>query len=140
MGFIRGRLRSALVGLSCIVYSLTVATIAFTPALAALWRITRPGAGHGNVSVAADNTLMMHISMSSSGLPTWTGSVNIGALLLWMLGPPLLLWLAWLASGPRRPEATLSGASRIPSALDAPSSEPYVRSARAKQKEQPHER
>jgi hypothetical protein len=44
---------------------------------------------------------MMHISMHSTTLPEWTGTVNVGALILWIIGPPLLLWIAWLARGPK---------------------------------------
>ena len=101
-----GRWRSTVVASVSAVYAGVVALIGFSPALAALWRFTRPDARHGVVSVTADNTLMMHFTMTSSHLPTWTGSVNLGTLILWMLGPPVLLWSAWLATGPRRVDPT----------------------------------
>lgn len=101
-----GRWRSTVVASVSAVYAGVVALIGFSPALAALWRFTRPDARHGVVSVTADNTLMMHFTMTSSHLPTWTGSVNLGTLILWMLGPPVLLWFAWLATGPRRVDPT----------------------------------
>jgi hypothetical protein len=100
-----GRWKPKLVVLACAVYGAAVALVTFAPALASIWRITRPDAGHGVVSVSADNTLMMHFTMTSAHLPTWTGSFNLGALLLWLLAPPLLLWIAWLASGPRHAES-----------------------------------
>ena len=99
-----GRWRGRIIAGACTVYAVAVALIGFAPALVATWRFTRPSAGHGVASVSADNTLMMHIKFTSTSLPTWTGSVNLGTLLLWMLGPPIFLWLAWLASGPRHPD------------------------------------
>ncbi|MEO7042071.1 MAG: hypothetical protein ABI035_07415 [Gemmatimonadaceae bacterium] len=112
-----GRWRGRIIAGACAVYAGAVALIGFAPALVATWRFTRPSAGHGVASVSADNTLMMHIKFTSTALPTWTGSVNLGTLLLWMLGPPIFLWLAWLASGPRHPHFASDRQETSPEAI-----------------------
>jgi threonine/homoserine/homoserine lactone efflux protein len=32
----------------------------------------------------------------------WSGSAQASSMVLWIAGPPLLLWLAWLATRPAR--------------------------------------
>jgi hypothetical protein len=101
------RWRQRFVVLGCAIYATVVTLITFAPALLAGWRISRPDAGHGVISVSADNTLMLHITMTSKHTPNWSGSINLGVLLLWLLGPPLLLWVIWLAGNPSRTATTI---------------------------------
>jgi hypothetical protein len=66
----------------------------------AVWRMTRPDR-HGSVSASFDDGLL-RVSVIGDGVTAWSGSADLGTLALWIAGPPLLLWLAWLASRPRR--------------------------------------
>jgi hypothetical protein len=94
--------RPKLLLLAGVVYGAVVALLAFAPAIIAGWRVTRPGAGHGVISVAIDNTLRLAFKMTSTRTAGWTGSVDLATLGVWVLGPPLLVWAGWLVTRPPR--------------------------------------
>ncbi|MEO7457922.1 MAG: hypothetical protein ABIY52_16825, partial [Gemmatimonadaceae bacterium] len=71
------------------------------PAIAAI--ITATSAGEGKGSVAAgigDGEFTLKVV--NAGATIWNGAVPMTTAALWLAGPPLLLWLAWLATRPRR--------------------------------------
>ena len=76
-----------------------VALVTLTPAIRALSRLAGPGQ-HGSASVGfGDGTLSMTIT--NAGQSVWSSAIDFGTLALWFAGPPLLLWLLWLATRPR---------------------------------------
>ena len=76
-----------------------VALVTLTPAIRALSRLAGPGQ-HGSASVGfGDGTLSMTIT--NAGQTVWSSAIDFSTLALWFAGPPLLLWLAWLATRPR---------------------------------------
>ena len=79
-------------------YWVALVLLALGPAAQAIWRLTRPGE-HGSVSADLDDGLL-RLTVIGESAPVWTGSAPLGALALWVAGPPLLLWLVWLASRP----------------------------------------
>jgi hypothetical protein len=77
-----------------------LALVTLTPAIRAANRLAGPGQ-HGTASVGyADGTLSMKIT--DVGQTLWSSAIDIGTLALWFAGPPLLLWLLWFATRPRR--------------------------------------
>lgn len=55
----------------------------------------------GQLSVsAALGDAALRLSIARDGVTAWTGSARPLTIALWIAGPPLLLWLIWLARHP----------------------------------------
>jgi len=100
MGLGLGRWRPQHLLLAWSAYWATLALVTLGPALRAIWNVTRPGQ-HGGVSAALDDSLL-RLTVTSDTQTAWAGAAHVGTLALWIAGPPLLLWLAWLVSRPWR--------------------------------------
>jgi hypothetical protein len=105
-------------------YWVVLGVVALGPGLLAAWRVTRPGTGHGNVSVSFGNgVLQASVTNTAKGAAAvWTGSTSLTTALLWIAVPPLVLWVLWLASRPR-PVVSEPGA---PDALPAAPPESFA--------------
>ncbi len=95
------------------------------PALAA-WRMSRHPDAHGNVSASFDGGLV-DASIVVDGATAWSGSASLVSITLWLVGPPLLLWLLWLVRSRasetdawRTGDAAAVPPSAAPHALHAP--------------------
>jgi hypothetical protein len=89
--------------LSWLAYWATLAVVTMGPGLLAAWRATRrPGSGTISASVDAG---VATFNVIRDGVTTWTGSAGVASIVLWFVGPPVLLWAAWLVSRPRRAAA-----------------------------------
>jgi len=66
-----------------------------SPAIAATWRATHLPDGHGSVSAGFDNATLNY-TVIEDGVKTWTGTTPMTTALLWVVVPPLLLWLVRL--------------------------------------------
>ena len=73
--------------------------VTLSPAIAAVWRMSRPGR-QGSASLGFSNDVLT-ATISSAGQTMWSGSISFLMLSLLVAIPPLLLWLAWLASSSR---------------------------------------
>jgi hypothetical protein len=104
LAFGRWRPRHLLVGWG--IYWAVLALVSLGSGLQAVWRMTRPDR-HGSVSASFDDGLL-RVSVIGDGVTAWAGATDLGTLALWVAGPPLLLWLAWLVSRPRRDDALAS--------------------------------
>jgi hypothetical protein len=85
------------------------------PAIAAGWRMSRPGR-HGSASAGFSDGVLT-ATISDAGQTMWSGSISFLMLSLLVAIPPLLLWLAWLASSSRMNNAyenALNGRARQP--------------------------
>jgi hypothetical protein len=76
-------------------------------ALAILWRPVSIGRGladlpDGQASVSAEfaNGLVT-VKMMGQGAQVWGGSASLLVIVLWIAGPPLLLWILWVFSRSR---------------------------------------
>ena len=96
-------------------YWVGLAAVTLSPAIAATWRATHLPEGHGSVSASFDNTILSY-SVIEDGVKTWVGTTPLSTAVLWVVGPPLLLWLLWLVVR-KRPNAsdasTIESASRV---------------------------
>ena len=85
-------------------YWLGLILIAVGPGLAAAWRATRPEQ-KGNISVSYDDGVINAIVVAGE-TTLWSAAVEFSTITLWIAGPPVLLWLLWLATRPRRGATT----------------------------------
>lgn len=95
------------------------------PAARAVWHVTHLPEGQGSASLSFEDGILTLVT-SAGGFPAYTGTASLLGIGLWIAGPPLLLWAAWLASRPRRADAPDDAATereaREPQALHAPDS------------------
>ena len=111
MAFALGRWRPRHLLLGWGIYWALLAFFTLGSGAAAIWRMTRPDR-HGSVSASFDDGVL-RVSVIGDGITAWSGSADLGTIALWIAGPPLLLWLAWLASRPRRDGTPASSASSL---------------------------
>ena len=102
-----------------------------SPAIAASWRATRLPEGHGSIAAGFDNGTL-HYTVIEDGVKTWVGTTSMTTALLWVVGPPLLLWLVWLIvrERPANERRSVAGGVSTPGALpegSAPAEEWRVR-------------
>lgn len=84
------------------------------PALEA-WRMSRRPDAHGTVSAGFEDAVG-RLSIVVDGATVWTGSASFLSITLWVVGPPLLLWLLWLM----RSRASETGDAVAPTTAAAP--------------------
>jgi hypothetical protein len=92
-------------------YWIVLALVTLRPAIAAFWRLTSDPDGHGTVDASVGDGILS-LSVKDPGGVVWQGSASVMSIVLWFAGPPLLLFLLWLAVRPRATEPALSVPSR----------------------------
>lgn len=107
-------------------YWTALVLVTLGPAAQYIWRATRSD-GHGSIAAGFDNHAM-NFTVVIEGTTVWSAHPTLATVALWIAGPPLLLWVAWLVSRPRRvptissPEADAAlptGGTRVRQAGDA---------------------
>ena len=88
--------------------------VTLSPAIAATWRATHLPDGHGSVTAGFGDSGLTY-TVIEDGVKTWVGATPVMTALLWVVGPPLLLWLVWLIVR-ERPDAARSLAGGTPGA------------------------
>ncbi len=66
------------------------------PGLMAAWRATQLTDHRGTINAGYDNGVLT-LTVIEEGAKTYAATAPFGTVMLWLLGPPLLLWLVWLA-------------------------------------------
>ena len=82
--------------LAWVVYWVLLVIVGLSPALALIVRALNAPKGLGSIGANVGNGIAS-LTVSSTA-QTWTGSVSLTSLALWIAGPPLLLWLLWLVT------------------------------------------
>lgn len=72
-----------------------LAGVTLGPAARAVWRATHLPDGHGSISAGVDADVL-NFTVMESGVKTFVGLVPLGTMMMWLIGPPLALWLVWL--------------------------------------------
>jgi hypothetical protein len=99
MAFSLARWRPRHLLLAWAAYWLVLLAVVTRPVLGlALAALTGPQ-GHGSIGVSMDNTVLK-LSVKSDAL-AYTGSASMLSIALWIAGPPLLLWVIWMATRTR---------------------------------------
>jgi len=88
-----------------------LAGVALGPAIPVVWRATHLPEGHGTITAGFENTVF-HFTVVEEGVETLAASAPLGTIMAWLIGPPLALWLIWLAVR-RRPTADLPSAQPV---------------------------
>lgn len=104
----RWRPRHLLVAWS--LYWIVLILVGLGSVLAAIWRVTRDPDAHGTISAAMTNGVVQ-LSVTDPGGTIVERSISLLSMALWVAGPPLLLWLAWLATRPRAAESRVASSS-----------------------------
>ena len=77
-------------------YWFVLALVALRPAIAMILRAMNAPKGHGSISAGVTDGIA-NLTVVAKG-QTWIGTTSLTSLALWLAGPPLLLWLAWLVT------------------------------------------
>jgi hypothetical protein len=84
------------------------------PAIGATWRATHLPDAHGSINANFNNGTLNY-EVIENGVKTLALTGQLSTVLLWLVGPPLLLWVVWLLvrerSAARRPDALSAGAA-----------------------------
>ena len=99
--------------LAWVAYWIGLAAVTVGPAIPALMRATGTDAKGSMNASAGDKGLS--ITITADGGAAWSGSASLTAIVFWLVGPPLLLWLIWFVRRKPRDEPLTA-----PSGLSAP--------------------
>ena len=78
------------------VYWIALALVKLGSGIVAALRVMNGAQEHGNINVSMnDGTLSA--TVVGDGVH-WAGSASVLSIVLWLCGPPLLLWLLWLVT------------------------------------------
>ncbi len=105
----RFRVRNLLLGWTA--YWLALIAVGLSPAIAAVWRMSRDAHGKGSVNASVNDGVFTG-NVLHNGVTTWTGSISVLALTMLVALPPLLMWAVFLFTTPRtidQSETTLAG-------------------------------
>ena len=91
-----------------VVYWIGLVLVKLGSGLFAAARVLNAPQGHGKIDVGMnDGTFTANVVGDAVH---WTGSASLMSIVLWLCGPPLLLWLLWLVT--RRAPAPARDAER----------------------------
>jgi hypothetical protein len=79
-----------------IVYWVVLLVVSLRSALGMTVRALTGPAGHGSIGASVENGNFI-LKVVAAG-ETWTGTTSLTAMALWFAGPPLVLFLVWLAT------------------------------------------
>ena len=114
-----------------VAYWAGLVTIKLGSAIATIVRVTGDEASKGSAAAGfGDNAFTL--SITEAGRTVYSGQASFASVAMWVAGPPLLLWLAWLLTRPRRRD--LPGADTHVDALSA-GQDPAMTSYRARSEE-----
>ena len=86
-----------------VVYWALLALFALGPAALAFQRASAKP--HGKVAVTASyDDGIVRLTVADAASTAWTGAVPFLNAVLWVVGPPLVRWILWLALRPRLEE------------------------------------
>ena len=106
-------------------YWVLLAVVVLGRPLLAFRELTATPGRKGSASVSY-GTAGFDAKLVADGVTVWHGEASFAVLSLWIVGPPLLLWIVWLLSRPRRLAAApdLVGGGAAAPALHAAESDP----------------
>jgi hypothetical protein len=90
----RWRARHLLV--AWIAYWIVLLVVSLRSALGMVVRALTGPAGHGSIGATVENGNFI-VNVVAQG-QTWTGTTSLTTMALWFAGPPLVLFLVWLAT------------------------------------------
>ncbi len=85
--------------LAWVAYWLGLGVVTLGPAVPAILRATGSDAKGSLTASYGDQGVSL--TVTADGATAWSGTASLTAIVLWVVGPPLLLWLVWFVR--RRP-------------------------------------
>ena len=86
-------------------YWVGLAACTLGPVARWIWDLNRIPGSHGGASLSIGDAGVSLIVLKDN-VTVWSGVAPLLDVALWIAGPPLLFWLAWLALRPSYPEPT----------------------------------
>jgi hypothetical protein len=86
-----------------------LAAVTLGPVGRAAWRATHLPDGHGSIEAGFANGVL-HLTVVEEGVRTIVATAPLGTAMAWIIGPPLGIWLVWLAVRSRHAD---SGAAEL---------------------------
>ena len=80
-------------------YWVGLAGITLGPFARWAWDISRVPGSHGSASLSIGDTGVTLLALTNN-VTVWSGMASLLDVALWIAGPPLVLWLAWLVLRP----------------------------------------
>jgi hypothetical protein len=96
MGTFMGSWRKRGMALLCLGYWIGLAVIILGPAGVAASIVSGAAKDTGSIGVNVSNT-GLSLSIKQGAFDVWSGSISYVALVLLLAGPPLLIWVWWVA-------------------------------------------
>ena len=93
---------------SWIAYWALLIAIGLGPAIGAIWRVSRGAKDQGSAALSFGDGVFS-LKVTNIGATTYSGSIHVLPLTLLVAGPPLLLWLLWVASRSKRSSPDVVG-------------------------------
>ena len=94
-------------------YWVGLAGVTLGPAARAVWRATHLPEGHGSISAGFGDE-GINFTVIEEGVKTFVASAPTGTVMMWLIAPPLVLWLVWLVLRSRdRSTAERIGAAEV---------------------------
>jgi hypothetical protein len=88
------RLRPLHLALLGTAYWIGLGIVKLGGAVLAAWQVSRLPPNHGSISLGLTN-LLLRLDIVRDNVVIWGGSASLGAIIGWVIGPPLLLAFTW---------------------------------------------
>jgi hypothetical protein len=80
-----------------VVYWIALVAVKLGPAIVSALRVMNaPEGDHGTINAGMGDGAF-NVAITGNGVH-WAGSASVMSVVLWLCGPPLLLWLLWLVT------------------------------------------
>ena len=79
-----------------VLYWILLVAVKLGTGIVAALRVMNASDQHGNINLSMNDGVLSS-TVVGDGVH-WTGSTSVLSLVLWLCGPPLLLWLLWLVT------------------------------------------
>jgi hypothetical protein len=106
------------------VYWVALIVVKLGPAIAAGWRISRPGR-HGSVSMSVTNGILS-ANLIEDARTVWSGASSLSHVALLAALPPLLIWMVWAIGAARTNNAGESALKNQTSVRELSAPEPRI--------------
>jgi len=78
------------------VYWIGLVAVKLGAGIVAALRVMNAANEHGNINVSMNDGVLSSTVVGDA--VHWSGSASVMSIVLWLCGPPLLLWLLWLVT------------------------------------------
>lgn len=113
MGFSFRRWRPGHLLVAWSAYWLLLLLVGFRRELTAIWHLTSEPDTHGKIAAGITDG-MFQLTIAGTDGTVLERSISLMTMLLWVAGPPFLLWIVWLLTRPRGTETGMASSATGP--------------------------